>query len=239
MRFACIALGLVMTAACGGSELAINGDGDFADAAEQFSGTSFAWWRSGTLQRETGQMEEHKPSLLELRFTGTTMDPNLDYRYESLERRAETAANWARSARLEMSVRSFSDLDGDGQLDELSTGIKYTNRDLEASLRLFVGRAIETDAPVPGATTQAGTKLTFELEFTGLGREHGAVVAGTLNVQVERDPARDPDGVREGQLAFEFEIPVVAERLAQCNETTSFGVDYERFRDWPCEGSAP
>ena len=236
MRLAWIA-SLSLLAACGGTNVAISGDGDFSDAPEEFAGTSYAWWRSATLQLETGQMEEHTPNLLELRFTGTTMDPNLDYRYEALERRAQTAADWSRSARLEISIRSFSDLDGDGQLDELTTGTKYTNRDLEAELKLFVGRTISTDSPVPGATGQAGSKLTFEVEFSGLGREHGSEIAGTLNVNIERDPARDPDGVRVGQLAFEFTIPVVSERLAQCNEATAFSVEYERFRDWPCEGS--
>jgi hypothetical protein len=236
MRLACIA-SLSLVLACGGAAVAINGDGDFSDASEQFAGTSYAWWRSATLQLETGQMEQHAPNLLELRFTGTTMDPNVDYRYEDLERRAQTAADWSRSARLEISLRSFSDLNGDGQLDELTTGTKYTNRDLEAELRLFIGRSIATDSPMPGATAQAGSKLTFEVEFTGLGREHGTVVAGSLKVNVERDPARDADGVRVGQMAFEFSIPVVSERLAQCNETTAFGVQYERFRDWPCEGS--
>ena len=232
-----LALSFGLLTACGGSSVAINGDADFADAADQFSGTSYAWWRSATLQRETGQMENHTPALLELRFTGTTLDPNLDYRYEGLERRAETASQWARSARLQFSLRSFSDLDGDGQIDELVTGTKYTNRDLEAELSLFVARSITTDAPVPGSTAQAGSKLSFEVTFTGLGREHGASVAGTLSVQVERDPARDAEGVREGQMTFEFSIPVVAERLAQCNETTNYGVTYERFREWPCEGS--
>jgi len=236
MRFALI-ICLSALVACGGSSLSISGDGDFADAADQFSGTSYAWWRSATLQRETGQMENHTPALLELRFTGTQLDPTLDYRYESLDSRAETAAEWSRSARLEFSLRSFSDLDGDGQLDELVTGTKYTNRDLEAELNLFVGRTIATDAPVPGSTTQAGSKLTFEITFTGLGREHGAEVAGTLSVNVERDPARDAEDVRVGQMAFEFTIPVVSERLSQCNETTNYGVDYERFREWPCEGS--
>ncbi len=230
---------LTLLGACGGTTVAISGDGDFDDASEQFAGTSFAWWRSATVQRETGQMEAHTPNLLELRFTGTTLDPNLDYRYEELDQRAETAAEWARSARLEVSLRSFSDLDGDGQLDELSVGNKYTNRDLEAEVRLFIGRNIATDSPVPGATSQAGSKLTFEVEFTGLGREHGAEVAGRLNVNIERDPARDPEGVRVGQMAFDFTVPVVAERLAQCNETTSYGVAYDRFRDWPCEGSDP
>ena len=231
------ALSLSALAACGGASVAINGDADFADAAEQFSGASYAWWRSATLQRETGQMEEHTPALLELRFTGTELDPNVDYRYEPLERRAETAAQWARSARLQFSLRSFSDLDGDGQIDELVTDTKYTNRDLEAELKLFVGRSITTDAPVPGSTAQAGSKLTFEVTFTGLGREHGSAVAGTLNVQVERDPARDAEDVRVGQMSFEFSLPVVSERLAQCNETTDYGVTYERFREWPCEGS--
>ena len=70
----------------------------------------------------TGQMEEHTPALLELRFTGTELDPNVDYRYEPLERRAETAAQWKRSARLQFSLRSFSDLDGDGQIDEPGHG---------------------------------------------------------------------------------------------------------------------
>jgi len=226
-----------LVAACGGSSVAINGDADFADAADQFSGTSYAWWRSATLQRESGQMESHTPALLELRFTGTTLDPNLDYRYEDFERRAETASEWARSARLEFSLRSFSDLTGDGQIDELKTNQKYTNRDLEAELSLFVARNITTDAPLPGSTAQAGSKLTFEITFTGLGREHGSAVAGTLSVQIERDPVRDADDVRQGQMTFEFSVPVVSERLAQCNETTNYGVTYERFRDWPCEGS--
>ena len=79
-------------------------------------------------------MEEHTPALLELRFTGTELDPNVDYRYEPLERRAETAAQWSRSARLQFSLRSFSDLDGDGQIDELVTD--EIHRDLEAELAL-------------------------------------------------------------------------------------------------------
>jgi hypothetical protein len=226
--------------ACGGASVAVSGDGDFADAAEQFGGTSYAWWKSAEVLQETGQMESYSPALLELRFTGTTLNPSKDYRYETAELRSTTAADWARGARLEMSLRSFSDLDGDGSLDELVTGTTYTNRDVEADLKLYVGReAIPTDAPVPGATAQAGSKLTFEVTFTGLGREHGAQVAGTLNVNVERDAQRDAVGVRTGQLAFEFTLPVVSERMAQCNETTAYGIEYEYFRSWPCEGSQP
>ena len=82
-----------------------------------------------------------------------------------------------------------------------------------------------------------GSRHEYVLQLENVSQEVGDLLTGKFNWQVKRkDDGTDPAGVMTGELAFNFVVPIVSERVAHCNEVTHFGVDYAKYRDWPCEG---
>lgn len=223
------ALSVLALTACAEPYVTTSMGGDFSSADIELNGGGWAWWLT-----DDGTEEAVDPARLQLRFTGATnIDPVLDYRYVSSAIRTEAAADWARAPRLTLDIRAF--LDG----KQLEANQEYTKVHIDPDPTLHVGRSsgLTPGAELPGNENMVGSRHEYVLQLSNVSMEAGDVLTGKFNWKVQRkDDGTDPAGVMTGEMAFNFSVPLVSERVAHCNEVTHFGVDYDHFRDWPCEG---
>ncbi|MBM65275.1 MAG: hypothetical protein CMH55_03460 [Myxococcales bacterium] len=106
---------------------------------------------------------------------------------------------------------------------------------------LAVGRyskqAIDTEA-VPRRPMQpaAGASQDWEVTFDRLDEEAGGRISGEIGLTLERGHTQEGD-IYRGQWKFRFDVPVISESLARCNESHHYGAIDGRYDESDC--SAP
>mgnify|MGYP001179065873 CR=1 FL=1 len=82
----------------------------------------------------------------------------------------------------------------------------------------------------------AGASQDWEVTFDRLDQEPGGRVRGEIGLSLERGQMQEGD-VYRGQWKFRFDLPVLSESLARCNEGHGYGAVADRYDLSDC--SAP
>jgi hypothetical protein len=166
--------------------------------------------------------------LLQLRLLGATLDPRQDLRQRPVAELIQIAQDLAQNGFVSVNVLDFAKVG-------INTPLKAGEVVSDTVLFLvdefqFGARPVAGD--YPQTVSSLGSDRDFIITFTRIEDTVGGVIEGTLEVEFKRKQS-DPTDAVQGKMKIQFSALLVSERIAECNDETSYGTNLSRYDEVP------
>ncbi len=233
---ALLALPLVLTTACGtGAKIT----GDVAGFGFELR-TVFAWLDATESDQEDGRIifTTRDRKTMRVVLSGASFDPESDVRFLSAGEVFDLERENSINGSITFNITNFDAVTEGSVLHSPRDEEMGEDPRLTSVGHQFAFKRVEADAVLPPEIIGFGSKVSYQLTITKLGKVRGETLSGTLIIRVEREE-NDRQDAKTGEITVEFDASVIGEAIAECNSSEGRSSSCELLRlGTPAQGSS-